>query len=492
MDPETEAALIECLRTAKEAGVPQQQAENFLSRGYTPFPWQWQFHAAAREADKENGPTEIGCGGARGPGKSHAIFAQAALDDSQRVDGLKILFIRKTAVSAKESFGDLIERIISSKVPYEITNQIITFKNKSRILLGGFHSEDDIDKYVGVEYDIIVLEELNQLTEDKYEKLRGSLRTSKQNWRPRIYASFNPGGIGHNFVKSRFVLPRRMQEEKNTRFIPATYQDNKVLNKEYVDYLESLTGDLGRAWREGDFDLFAGQFFKEFNQKIHVCDPFTIPDDWTRFCAFDYGLNHPLSLGWYAINPEKQVFRYRELHGSGMGYTQAAEEYVALTLAGEKIDYISADPAIWAKKGENDDLLSGAEIFAKRVGDLTGKQPRLIKADNARVIGWGMVREYLRPFMGADDVMTANIQIFSTCKAMIKALPEQVHSERVPEDMEKQDGDDPPDELRYALMSRPKPSYTPEERAKKEFARAMKKKNQKALGKNRLRFVGGG
>lgn len=454
-----------------------------------PSPQQWLFHAAARQADLPGGPVEIGMGGARGGGKSHSIFAQAALDDCQRVPNLKSLFIRKTAISAKESFGDLIDRIIRSKLVYDISNNIISFANGSRILLGGFHSEDDIDKYVGVEYDEIIVEELNQLTEEKLEKLKGSLRTSKLNWRPRLYASFNPGGIGHNLVKHRFVLPHRLMEETTTRFIPATYRDNPHLNVEYVDYLTSLQGDLGRAWREGDFDLFAGQFFKEFSPRIHVCQPFTIPDDWARFFAFDYGLNHPLSLGWYATSPDGVVYRYRELHGSGMSYTQAAEEFVALTDPNEKLLYGACDPALWAKKGENDDLLSGAEIFAKRVGDLTGKQPRLIKAENARVVGWGVVREYLRPYLGPEDKLMANLQIFSTCTNLIRTLPEQVHSERVPEDMEKQDGDDCADELRYALMSRPHPTHTPEEIAKREFNRAMKKKKSTGLGKTRLRFV---
>ena len=488
MDPQTEQSLLKCLQEAKQAGSPADQANNFLSRGYTPSPKQWLFHAAARAADAPGGPTEIGAGGARGGGKSHMIFAQAALDDALRVPKLKILFIRKTAISAKESFGDLIDRILSGKVSYSLSNNVITFANESRILLGGFHSEDDIDKYVGVEYDLEVIEELNQLSEDKYEKLRGSLRTSKQNWRPRMYASFNPGGVGHNFVKSRFVLPHRLMEEFSTRFIPATYKDNAYLNKEYTDYLLSLQGDLGRAWREGDFDLFAGQFFKEFRESVHVCAPFAIPNEWLHFFAFDYGLNHPLSLGWYAVSPDSVLYRYRELHGSGMSYTQAAEEFVAMTPPEEKLAYGVCDPAMWAKKGENDDLLSGAEIFAKRVGDLVGKQPRLIKADNARVIGWGVVREYLRPYMGPEDKLMANLQIFSTCKNMIRTLPEQVHSERVPEDMEKQDGDDCADEIRYACMSRPHPTHTPEQLEKAEFDKAMKRKKQLSTSR-RLRFV---
>mgnify|MGYP001575726483 CR=1 FL=1 len=483
--------LLSCLQTAKEAGCPSEQADNFVPTGYVPSPRQWLFHAACREADLPNGPVEIGMGGARGGGKSHSIFAQAALDDCQRVPKLKAIFIRKTAISAKESFGDLIERILQGKVAYNISNNVIDFANGSRIILGGFHSEDDLDKYVGIEYDLIVIEELNQLTEDKLEKLKGSLRTSKQNWRPRLYASFNPGGIGHNLVKERFVTPQKLRSEGRTRFISATYLDNTHLNQEYVEYLEGLQGDLGRAWREGDFDLFAGQFFKEWSEKIHVCQPFMIPDEWNRFAAFDYGLNHPLSLGWYAVSPDSQVFKYRQLHGSGMTYTQAAEEYIAMTMPNEKIQYISCDPALWAKKGEREDMLSGAEIFARRVGELTGKQPRLIKAENARVTGWGVVREYLRPYLGSDNVLTAKLQVFSTCGDTIKSAPEQVHSETVPEDMAKQDGDDSWDEVRYALMSRPRPTHTPEEIAKRDFDQAMKRKKQRLSTSSALRFMKG-
>lgn len=439
-------------------------------------------------ADFSGGPVEIGAGGARGPGKSHAIFAQTALDDCQRVSHLKFLFIRKTAISAKESFGDLIDRILKGKVSFGVSNNVISFPNGSRILLGGFHSDDDIDKYVGVEYDGIVIEELNQLTEDKYEKLRGSLRTSKQNWRPRIYASFNPGGPGHAFVKSRFVLPHRLREEEATRFIPATYKENPGLNKEYIDYLEGLQGDLGRAWREGDFDLFAGQFFKEFSINTHVCAPFTVPDDWKKFFAFDYGFNHPLSIGWYAVEPDGVVYRYRELFGPGMSYTQAAEEFVAMTPEKERLDYGVCDPALWAKKGERDDVLSGAEVFSQRVRELTGRDPRLIKADNSRVTGWGVVREYMRPYL-KDDKLTANLQIFSTCRELIKAIPEQVHDERIPEDMEKQDGDDTLDELRYSLTSRPKPLHTTEQIATREFNEAMKRKAKNNSPLRRSRFV---
>lgn len=283
-----QTALLNCLRVAKEAGVPRDQANQFISHGHIPLPWQWDFHAVARQADNPDGPVDIGLGGARGPGKSHAVLAQAGLDDCQRVPGLKGLFLRQTGIAAQESFDDLVMKVIQGRAAFKKTGAMLSFPNGSRILLGGFRDEKDIDKYIGIEYDFIIVEELNQLTEEKYTKLRGSLRTSKPNWRPRMYVSFNPGGIGHTFVKERYVIPHMKDEQKDTFFVPSTYKENPYLNKEYINYLESLTGELGRAWREGDWDIFAGQMFPEFRQKTHVI-PSVKPS-----VSFEHGL----SIDW--------------------------------------------------------------------------------------------------------------------------------------------------------------------------------------------------
>lgn len=449
-----QVALSNLIQTAKVAGCPQDQVEHFLKAKYIPLPWQWIFHSKAREADFKDGPVEIAAGGARGPGKSKAVFSQVALDDCQRFSNLKVLFLRQTAVSAQEAFGDLIESTLTGKIAHQRRNNTVIFPNGSRILLGGFHDEKDIDKYIGIEYDIIVVEELNQLSEEKLEKLKGSLRTSKPGWRPRLYTSFNPGGIGHAFVKKRYVLPHRLREEKRTRFVPATYKANNFLNKEYVDYLESLTGDLGKAWREGEFDLFAGQYFTEWKYDIHVVVPFLIPKEWTRFMAGDYGFNAPASIGWYAIDPDGNLYRYRELYGSGMGYSKLAEEAVAIMDPNEVIDYCVFDPAFWAKKGERDDELSGAEVFSQKYKQLTKKDLRMIKGNNSRVVGWGMVREYLKIKMN-DDKLVSKLRIFSTCSELIRTLPEQQHDDRNPEDIDTDGEDHAPDELRYAVMSRP-------------------------------------
>ena len=206
---------------------PKSQITHFLTSQYIPLPWQWKFHAEARLADF-NQVTKIGVGGASGPGKSHAVFAQVTLDDCQSIPNLKFLFLRQTGKAARESFEDLISKVLRGKVKYTYnkTNNILNFENGSRVILGGFQDERDKDAFIGIEYDGIAIEELNQLTEDKVNKLLGSMRTTKEHWKPRLYASFNPGGIGHDFVKRLFIEAHRNGTETKTRFLPANYKDN--------------------------------------------------------------------------------------------------------------------------------------------------------------------------------------------------------------------------------------------------------------------------
>lgn len=320
--------ILKCFLAAKAVGVPQDQAGQLVSHGYIPYPWQWKFHAIAREADNPNGPVDIGLGGARGPGKSHACLSQAALDDCQRIPGLKGLFLRQTGIAAQESFDDLVDKVVKGHVAYKKTGSVLSFPNSSRILLGGFQYEKDIDKYIGIEYDFIIIEELNQITEDKYTKLRGSLRTSKQNWRPRMYTSFNPGGIGQQFVKDRYIIPHMEDKEKETRFIPSTYRENPALNKEYIEYLEGLKGELGRAWREGDWDIFPDQAFPDYRATTHLIKPVKpsvsfehgLSIDWgyteKKPCAFSAYLHATIKMKLPDGQNFNRVITYKEWSGN--------------------------------------------------------------------------------------------------------------------------------------------------------------------------------
>lgn len=462
--------LARCVETALEAGSPRDQVEYLVKyAGYIPYPWQWKFHAAAREADLPGGPTDIGLGGARGPGKSHAVLSQVALDDAQRMEGLKVLFLRQTGSSAAESFDDLIVKAVKGRTEYHKSKTTLRFPNGSRIILGGFKDERDIDKYIGIEYDVIIVEELTQLTRQKYLKLKGSLRTSKPNWRPRIYTSFNPGGIGHAWVREMFVLPARAgtnvyvdpETKKATaiRFIPSTYKENPALNIEYIAYLEALGGSLGRAWREGNWDVFEGQYFSEWNHEQHVVVPFTIPLSWPKFRSIDpSGRDGITSCHWYALNSDGKVFVYREYYYGpkvlnpktgepyevGRDYDEHAKEITRLSQDADGVQedyrYTVIDTAAFAKAGFSE---TAAEIYERHgVGGL-------IPAAKERVIGWNAVHTYLRWTMSTPP----KLGIFTTCANMIRTLPLLQHDAIHPEDVDSDGEDHAEDELRYFLRT---------------------------------------
>lgn len=443
------------LTMAKLAGCPDDQVRQLLNSGYVPFPWQWRFHAASRQADYDGGPVDIGLGGARGPGKSHAVLSQAALDDCQRISGLKGLFLRQTGSSAKESFDDLVFKVLQGHVIMEHQTNSIQFPNGSRILLGGFHSENDIDKYIGIEYDFIIVEELNQLTLAKYNKLRGSLRTSKPNWRPRIYTSFNPGGIGHIFVKERYIIPFRENKQRETRFIGATYKENINLDRTYIDYLESLQGDLGKAWREGDWDMFAGQYFDEWRYDKHVCEPFTIPDRWPRFRSIDpSGRSGVTACHWYTVDSDGRVYCYKEYYATGRDMDEHAREIARKSVDKEgneeKYLYTVIDSAAFANAGYSETCI---DIYERH--GVTG----FIKAAKERVVGWNDVHTYLR--LDKPTLINSNpqpkLKIFKTCTNLIREIPSAQHDEKNPEDVDaKYTGAehlDALDDLRYFLRT---------------------------------------
>lgn len=399
---------------AKEAGCPRDQTERFLQTGYVPIPGFLPFHAAARSADRYGGPEWIALGGKRGPGKSHAAMAQAALDDCQRIPGLKWLFLRKVMKTAQESLEDLVRRLCAY-VPHKQTANEIEFENGSRILLGGFKDERDIDKYLGIEYDGILAEECTQLSEKKKDAIRGSLRTSKENWRPRIYTTTNADGPGLMWFKKMFVLPSRNGTEKNTKFFDVTHITNPFINPEYQTWLDGLTGPLRKAWRDGDWDAFAGMAFPDWNHERHIIrlkDCFDIPYHWPKWRAVDWGYAAPFSCMWKAKNPDtKRQYTYREVYLAGMTDQQQAELIKSNTPPSEQINITYADPSMWTRKNQDGKVFSTADEYQKAGVTLT-------KADNDRKSGIRKMHNALADIGDGDP----GWQVFENCPHLIEQM----------------------------------------------------------------------
>ena len=241
------------IREAQAAGCPVDQVQNFIRAGILLQRRQLAASAAARLCDRPGGPTAIGYGGARGGGKSHWLLAQMGADDCQRHPGLKCLLLRKSGKTNIESFNDLRQRVLAS-LPHSFNaaSGVLTFENGSRILAKHYQHEKEInDSFLGLEYDVIGVEEATTLTLRKWEDLRTCNRTSKPAWRPRIYSTTNPGGIGHHWYHSLFIVPFQLHHESETRFIQATVRDNPFINPDYEKLLASRSGWQKRAWHDG-------------------------------------------------------------------------------------------------------------------------------------------------------------------------------------------------------------------------------------------------
>lgn len=447
------------LLAAKAAGLPKDSALRFRDAGYCPQPQQLAFHAAARACDLPDGPEEIGFGGARGGGKSRAAIAQVALDDCQRVPELKWLFLRKVGKAARESFEDL-RRQTFAHLPHEYKSNtgLVEFTNGSRIFLGHFRNDKDIDAYLGLEYDGIVIEEDTQLSASKKRDIKTCLRTSKATWRPRTYRTTNPGGVDHAGFKREFIEPWRAGMETKTRFIPATVRDNVFINKEYRGKLEALTGWQRRAWLDGDWDIAAGQFFSTWRHTEHVIPEVKIPDNWTVWAALDYGFNHP-------------TVAYLLTEGDGITYI--VDEYWARrVLPAQNAAGIQAmltrNGVVVGRLRQFD---AGHDCFSQK-GDSNGKTiadqyaehgVTLSPANIDRISG---AARFLELLGDTERGIPSRVKITERCEKLIECLPILQHDPNRPEDVLKVDidddgngGDDAYDAARYALMSQSKVIY---------------------------------
>ncbi len=414
-------------------------------------------------------------GGAMGGGKSYwlrweGIFLLMYYYAKYKLNGVTIgLFC--------EDYPALKDRHLN-KIKYEFPEWLGKFNTQdhnyvlnkmygSGIL--AFRNLDDPSKYQSSEF---ATEEVDELTKNKREMfdfLRTRLRwPGIPTFDCKFLAGTNPGSIGHEWVKKLWIDKEFNEEEKEKElftFIQAKAKDNPHIDQGYYRSLESLPFDLRKAFLEGDWDIFKGQYFKEWRRDIHICEPFKIPMNTKRFISIDYGYATPSSVGWYALGKDWILYRYRELYEMEMTYSTLCKMIISMTPDDEVIDYWVADPSIWAKKGETE--FSGAEIieqtYREKMMSTKREIPyqvtpslRLIKGNNDRLNGWRAVREYLKPLIRGEKTI-AKLQVFSTCTNFIRTFPSLVYDPVRVEDLDTDGEDHAADELRYAIMSKPTP-----------------------------------
>lgn len=447
---------------------------------YTPEPRQAQAHGTLVD--------ELLYGGAAGGGKSR--FARAeALAFALQVAGSATLILRRSFPDLNRA-GGMIQGL-RLEVPrelgsYHTTDRTWTLRNGSTIELGYLGSDADVSNYQGAEYQLIIVDEVTQQTEFRYRYLLSRLRASGDlaqrmtaaGLRPRMIATGNPGGIGHGWVKARFIdpappsvvwrpAPSVEDPDPGTRcFIPARVTDNSHIDDGYKRKLDSLPDDERRALRDGDWDVYSGQRFRHFRRAIHVIDPEDLPlslGGITRAVGVDYGLDAPYAALWGARLADGLIVVYREDYRPGLTPDQQARAIRDLEAPGER-DIgrpvpVALDPSTWARnphverpaKGPGTTVVANVDdapppgSIAAAYRDVLG--PAVVRAHNDRLAGVALISDKLRV---RDDGLP-RLLIYSTCRNLIRTLPALPRDPKRPEDVDTKAEDHAYDALRYLV-----------------------------------------
>lgn len=398
----------------------------------------------------------IAYGGARGGGKSWAARTKAVLL-ALHYAGIQILLMRRTLPELRENHINPLMLMLKDVARYRDSTKEFLFPNGSRIKLGYCDNEKDVLQYQGQSYEVIFMEEATQFTEFQYIAMTECNRLSgmcDKPFTPRMYFTCNPGGVGHGWVKRLFVekVYTAAENPQDYVMIRARVYDNGYLmqhDPEYVKNLESIPDEARRrAYLDGEWDIFAGQYFSEFKRELHVIKPFTLPAHWRRYVALDYGLDM-LACYWIALDERSHAYVYRELYQSGLVVSEAAR--AIRSRQEENVYTYYAPPDLWNR--HSDSGMSTAELFGRE-----GIQ--LVRASNERVQGWYNLHEWLKPYADEQGHQSAHLKIFANCTNLIRTLPALQYDEKNPNDCAKEPHEltHAPDAIRYFVAGRPIPT----------------------------------
>ena len=219
-------------------------------------------------------------------------------------------------------------------------------------------------------------------------------------------------------------------------------------------FLDSLPEPLRSAWRKGDWDVFAGQYFVQWHPDVH-----TITDHEARdigygkaynrkFIGIDWGYAAPFCALWCEVTHDNKVFFYRELYGTEKHPAEWGKEVFELS-KGEEIDMTLGDPSMWARNPMSWNNPATAMFTDKSIANVLEQYcNNMVPANNNRVNGWRNMAQ----LMHFNDKSKPNFYVIKdTCPNLIRTIPMMVRDEKHPEDIDTTLEDHSVDACRYAL-----------------------------------------
>ena len=399
------------------------------------------------------GEIDVLYGGSAGGGKSYAMLVDPlryAHKASHRA-----LILRKSMPELRELI-DKSRELYPKAFPgtkFREVEKIWNFPSGAKIEFGFLERDADVYRYQGQAYSWIGFDEITHLpTEFSWNYLASRLRTTDSSIIPYMRCTANPGGVGANWVKKRYIDPIEPNQSfigsdgLTRKFIPARLQDNPFLAKDgrYEQMLKALPPTQRKQLLEGNWDVAEGAAFTEFNSEEHVIPPFDIPITWERIKGIDYGYASESACIWAAVDKEDgTLIVYRELYRKNLLGTELADLLTEMEYDDPYSVAGVLDTACWNRTG----------MTGPTVGETLLKAGhKLRRADKNRVQGKIQIHEYLK----TQPSGRPRIQIFNTCPNLIRELQSIPLDKNNPEDVNTHADDHAYDALRYLIMSRPR------------------------------------
>jgi hypothetical protein len=441
---------------------------------YRPTPKQMLFHQSTAK--------ELLYGGAAGGGKSKACVMDAFVFALKHPGTCTYMFRRSYPELRDTLIAEALRSIPHGLGHYVASTHDYLLPNGSQIRFRHCNTAKDVYLYQGAEMHRLYIDELTHFVRDTYDYLKTRVRAPKGlGIVPAIRCTSNPGGPGHAWVKEYFVdsgVPGEMHEDRRfvdvlgremsttIQYIPALALDNPHISREYLVELDRKPPKLRDALLYGKWDAFEGQVFTEFMDNpdgyvsrvgTHVIAPFEIPPHWKRYRSLDWGYTRPFSVGWWAVDGEGVVYRYREWYGGVCGQPNVGLKMTPREVAREirRIEREAhesnvqgiADPAIFATSDGGDSVAEQME-----------REKVLFRPGQHDHWAGKMQLHYRLQF---DERRMPRMYIFNTCRDWIRTIPTLSYDPAKVEDVDTDGEDHCYDETRYFLMERPMPSREP-------------------------------
>lgn len=283
---------------------------------YEPLPWQippWQDKAAV-----------LLLTGSAGGGKSR-LAAEKLHGFCKKYPGATALMIRKTRQSMTNSTVLFTERKIIGPDPsvhHFPSKNRFEYDNGSILAYGGMADDEQREQIRSTgqdgSVDIAWMEEATAFTEDDFNEVLARMRGKAAPW-AQIILGCNPDAPTH-------WIARRLIEQGEAHVYYSGAMDNPHNPPAYIEALAKLTGVLGMRLRDGRWIQAEGAVYEEYDQTVHLIDPFTIPKHWRRIRVVDFGFTNPFVCQWWALDGDGRMYLYREIYMSQRTVKQHAEQ----------------------------------------------------------------------------------------------------------------------------------------------------------------------